>query len=200
MVAVKVVAQIDKVGGSRPLRADARRNRELVLATARDMLAAEGLSVSFDDIAKHAGVGVGTVYRHFPTKEALFEAVILDRIDQFTAKAREVEDSDAPGEAFTWFFAHVVNQVSLNQALCEAMEENTGSGFVPPETVKDDFLHVFVRLLDRAQEVGAIRPDVDITDVRALMVGCAVAERGVRARGRSDRLIAIVCDGLRGRN
>ena len=73
---------------AKPLRADARRNRDQLLAVAREMLAADGSSVSFDEIARRAGVGVGTVYRHFPTRSALFEAVIAVRVEQLTERAR----------------------------------------------------------------------------------------------------------------
>lgn len=73
----------------RPLRADARRNRERVLAAAQEAFAAEGISVPLDEIARRAGVGAGTVYRHFPTKEALFAAAIVDRVDRMTGRARE---------------------------------------------------------------------------------------------------------------
>ena len=83
----------------RPLRADARRNRARVLDVAREVFAAEGLTVPIDEIARRAGLGIGTVYRHFPTKEALFEAIVLDRIERLTALAESAPGAD-PGEAF----------------------------------------------------------------------------------------------------
>lgn len=185
-------------GTSRPLRADARRNQELVLATAREMFAAEGLSVSFDEIARRAGVGVGTVYRHFPTRAALFEAVILGRIEQFVDTANALADAEDPGEAFVGFFAHVIDQVSLNQALCDALEVSGGAAFAAPATVQHDFLEAFGVLLGRAQQAGAIRPDLDIADINDLVVGCATAERRARHRGAPDRLVGVVCEGMRG--
>ena len=85
----------------RPLRADARRNRERVLTAARAVFAEQGREAQMDDVARHAEVGVGTVYRHFPTKEALIEAVAIDSFERVTAKAQEALELDDPWEAFT---------------------------------------------------------------------------------------------------
>ena len=90
-------------GQSRPLRADARRNRNRVLEAARAAFGAEGSDVSLDEIARRAGVGPGTVYRHFATKEALFEAVVFDRIGELVEEARALLDDPDPGRAFTSF-------------------------------------------------------------------------------------------------
>ena len=88
---------------ARPLRADARRNRERVLDAARTAFAADGLSVSLDEIARRAGVGPGTLYRHFPTKEALIEAVVQDRLCRLAAEGAALRDSRDPGAAFFEF-------------------------------------------------------------------------------------------------
>jgi AcrR family transcriptional regulator len=187
----------DKTGPTgRPLRADARRNRDLVLATAREMLSARGLSVSLDEIARHAGVGVGTVYRHFSTRNALFEAVILGRIEGFVERAKALADDGNPGKAFVDYFTHLVNQVSLNQALCDSLEGDAGMGFAAPESVQREFLQAFDTLLGRAQEVGKVRSGLDIGDVLDLAIGCATAERRARHRDASNRLLAVVLDGL----
>src|ERR1700722_8679746 len=92
---------------TRPLRADARRNRERVLEAARAAFGAEGSDVSLDEIARRAGVGPGTVYRHFATKEALFEAVIFDRIGELVEEARALSDDPDPGRAFSSFAEHL---------------------------------------------------------------------------------------------
>lgn len=189
---------VDTVGPTgRPLRADARRNHDLVLATAREMLSASGLSVSFDEIARRAGVGVGTVYRHFPTRHALFEAVILGRIEQFVKRAETLADDTQPGEAFLDYFTHVVDQVSLNQALCDALEASTGADFAAPAHVQREFLQAFDTLLRRAQEAKQVRSDLDIADVLDLAIGCATAERQARHRDAPNRMVAVVLDGLR---
>jgi AcrR family transcriptional regulator len=174
------------------LRADARRNRERVLAAAEAAFAAEGLSVPLDDIARRAGVGAGTVYRHFSSKEALFQAVVLERIEQFAQQARYLAASDSPGDVFFSFFEDVIKQASLNRALCDALGETTGFAFKADTGA--EFRDAFEALLRRAQDAGAVRGDLDGDDLRALIVGCLAAER--HAAG-NRQLIRVVVDGLR---
>jgi AcrR family transcriptional regulator len=174
------------------LRADARRNRAKVLAAAEEAFAADGLAVPLDDIARLAGVGAGTVYRHFPSKEALFQAVVLDRITQFAEEARGLAAADDPGEVFFDYFVRVIKQASLNRALCDALTESTGTGF--KADAGDDFRVAFAVLLERAQAAGAVRGDIDGDDLRALIVGCLAVER--YAPG-SRHLVRVVVDGLR---
>src|SRR5258708_35087835 len=95
---------------TRPLRADAARNRARVLEVAYDTFAAEGLSVPIDEIARRAGVGAGTVYRHFPTKEALFQAVIEDRMQRLVDDGRALLESDGPGKALFTYLRSIVLQ------------------------------------------------------------------------------------------
>ncbi len=174
------------------LRADARRNRELVLDAARDLLAEHGVAVSFDAIARAAGVGVGTVYRHFPDRPALFEAVVLDRIVGFAADARAAADAEDHGAAFLAFFTRLARQVALNQALCDAMPDGGDGGVAVPAELRAEFLAALTELLTRAQDAGAIRTDVTVTDVLDLVIGFAAAGR----RGRTDTIIAIAAAGL----
>ena len=98
------------LSAERPLRAYARRNRLKVLEAAREAFAAEGIVVPLDDIARRAGVGAGTVYRHFPTKEALFEAVVADQLQLLVGDAREALRADDAGEAFFGFLATVIDE------------------------------------------------------------------------------------------
>ena len=187
---------IDKPA-EKTLRADARRNRELVVAAARDLLAEDGIAVSFDAIARAAGVGVGTVYRHFPDRCALFAAVVLDRIVAFVTDARAAADSadgadgadgTDPGAEFLGFFGRFARQVALNQALCDAMD----GGVAVPEQLRAEFLAALGDLLRRAQDAGRIRPDVSVADVLDLVIGFACAGR----RGRIDMIIAVASAGL----
>jgi AcrR family transcriptional regulator len=174
------------------LRADARRNRAKVLAAAEEAFAADGLAVPLDDIARLAGVGAGTVYRHFPSKEALFQAVVLERIDQFAEEARGLATADDPGEVFFGYFVRVIKQASLNRAICDALTESSGTGF--KADAGDDFRVAFAVLLERAQAVGAVRADIDGDDLRALIVGCLAVERYSPG---SRHLVRVVVDGLR---
>ena len=189
----------DNTGQSaKPLRADARRNRDQVLAVAREMLSADGSSVPFDDIARRAGVGVGTVYRHFPTRNALFEAVVADRVAEFTERARVLSAAvPAPEDAFCGYFAHLVGEVALNQALCEALDDGDGSAIAIPDQLRREFVRSFETLLSQAKNAGAVRPDVDVADVLDLLIGAAAAERRARSRSAPGQLTAVVLDGLR---
>ncbi|GAB3450572.1 TetR/AcrR family transcriptional regulator [Actinophytocola sediminis] len=184
-----------------PLRADARRNRAKVLAAARAAFAEQGVLVALTEIARRAGVGAGTVYRHFPSKEALFAAVVADQIDHVIADARGLLDRDDPGAAFYDFFATVIEQTSVNKALCEALE---AAGDISVDTatatatdVRHAFGAVFGGLLARAQRAGAVRDDVDLADVRALLAGCLAARRHRGEAGPVSRLATVLCDGLR---
>ena len=189
---------VTKAAAAKRPRADALRNRERVLATARELLSTEGMSVSFDEIARRVGVGVGTVYRHFPTRNALFEAVILGRIEEFTGRARALAATGTdPGATFLEYLAHLVGEVALNQALCEALESDAHAGFSVPEQTQQDFRDVLGTLLRRAQAAGEIRDDVDLAGVLDLVLGAASAERRARLRGSPNQLLAVILDGLR---
>ncbi|WP_028938166.1 TetR/AcrR family transcriptional regulator [Pseudonocardia spinosispora] len=181
---------------SRPLRADAARNRARVLEVAYETFAEEGLAVPIDEIARRAGVGAGTLYRHFPTKEALYGAVVVDRIRRFTERANELADGDEPGAALREFFAELVEAAS-NQGLVEAM---SGSGFDVAISAPDEekaFLDALQRLLTAAQRSGEIRADIDVRHVKALMVGCQAMQRYATDPDVPRQLLAVVWSGLR---
>ncbi|MFE9061568.1 TetR/AcrR family transcriptional regulator [Streptomyces violaceusniger] len=180
-----------------PSRADARRNRARVLAAARASFAAEGSMAPLGAIAERAGVGAGTVYRHFPSKEDLFEAVIADSVEGFVAEGRALAVAEDPGAAFFGFLERVVREASLNRALCEAFarEAPGRSPDVAAAGARHEFGDVLSVLLRRSQEAGAVRADVEAADVQALVAGCAAMEQG-RGPG-SGVLTAVMCDGLR---
>ncbi|MEW9551602.1 TetR/AcrR family transcriptional regulator [Nonomuraea sp. NPDC050783] len=182
---------------ARPLRVDARRNRERVLQIAQEALASDGLTISFDEIARRAGFGVGTVYRHFPTREALFEAVLLGRMERFVADARALATAEDPGRAFFGWFRAVVEQASANQALCDMLEGGQGPAFRSGTALEADFAAALGRLLQRAQRGGAVRADLVTEDVLDLLRGCLTAERRARARGGGVPMAEVVCDGMR---
>ena len=176
------------------LRADARRNRARVLAAAQEAFADEGPSVPLDEIARRAGVGAGTVYRHFPSKEMLFEAVVLDRIAWLAGQARELLDAADAGAAFFEFFDVAAEQALLNKALCDALEASTGMPMKATSDERTDFRAAFAGLLRRAQAAGAVRADVGPADLTALLAGYVAIQRQA-PEGRP--LARIIADGLR---
>ncbi|MFF8786608.1 TetR/AcrR family transcriptional regulator [Streptomyces sp. NPDC015125] len=187
-------------GVTRP-RADARRNRALVLQAARFAFEERGLGVPLGEIARRAGVGAGTVYRHFPSKEALFRATIVERIELFTDTARDLAEAPDPGAVFFRFLSSVVRLASRNKALCDALEAAGAGRFEPSPGVGQDFDDAVEVLLGRAQEAGAVRRDVGIVDLRALLVGCLSMERARMATGvesgEEGRMTVLMCDALR---
>ncbi|MFI9162269.1 TetR/AcrR family transcriptional regulator [Kitasatospora aureofaciens] len=179
-------------------RADARRNRAHILQVAQGLLATDGLRVSFDDLAQHAGVGVGTVYRNFPTKNDLFRAVVADGIRRVTAEARRLSRSGDPAQALLGFFHRLTEQATLNKALCEGFEALDGDpGLASDPEAERDFLAALGELLARAQSTGAIRADLGAADLRALVVGAATAERARADGTRPGRMTALLGSVLR---
>ena len=147
----------------RPLRADARRNREKVLRAARDAFATSGFGVPLDEIAARAGVGPGTVYRHFPTKEALFEAVITARIEDLVADARARADSADPGAAFFGFLARIGQEAAVKRDLSDAI--------AIPGALQDEMHAALALLLRRAQRAGSVRANITAAELIALLKG-----------------------------
>ncbi|MFI2607589.1 TetR/AcrR family transcriptional regulator [Kitasatospora sp. NPDC018619] len=181
----------------RPLRADARRNRAKVLAAAREAFTAEGLAVPLDEIARRAGVGAGTVYRHFPTKEALFEAVVTDTLESQAERGRAALGGDGPGEELFAFLAGLVAEAAVKMDLADAL---AGAGVEPgPGTFEaaGRLREVLGALLERAQRAGAVRGDIGPADLQALIAGAVAAERRAPAGSRPGRLTGVLCDGLR---
>jgi AcrR family transcriptional regulator len=180
----------------RPLRADARRNRDRVLAAAREAFAEHGFAVPLDDIASRAGVGPGTVYRHFPTKEALFEAVSLARVQDLVADARERAAAQDPGTAFDGFLARLAEEAGAKRDLPDAL---AGVGSHAMAEAVAELHEALATLLARAQEAGAIRPELTVADLVALFKGLLAVVRADPDPGLRARVFAVVRDGLRAR-
>jgi AcrR family transcriptional regulator len=184
----------------RELRADARRNRDRLLRTAKTAFAEEGLSVSLDDIARRAGVGPGTLYRHFPTKESLFEAVVHERLRQLLDEAVELSADADPGAAFFRFVDRMVAEAAAKQDLVDAL---AGAGVDVRTAVAAtaaELRAAIGHLLARAQASGVVRPDVTPADLMALLSGLLLALRAP-SNGQADaeRALAVLRDGLRAR-
>ncbi|HEX6353835.1 helix-turn-helix domain-containing protein [Actinophytocola sp.] len=188
-------------GGGRELRADARRNRERVLRTAQQLFATDGLGVSLDEIARRAGVGPGTVHRHFPTKEALYLAVTIDQLEQLVAEATALAATDDPAALFTQL-SRMVAMGAENAAVKSALTAAEFDLRTAAPDVAADLTGQVAELLDRAHTAGAVRRDVTVDDVMALVAGAFAAIRHANAetsQQRSAHLAQIILDGLRPR-
>ena len=176
---------------ARPLRADAVRNREKVLQAARQAFAKSGYGVPLDEIASRAGVGPGTVYRHFPSKEALFEAVVTARITDLVSDARARADADDPGEAFFGFLARIAGEAAAKRDLPDAISV-AGS-------LREDLFAALDLLLRRAQQAGAVRAGIATPDLIVLLKGMFAGLAGSTDPAVHERVFAVLADGLRAR-
>jgi len=178
----------------RPLRADAAKNRARILEAAEATFTAEGVSAPIDAVARRAGVGVGTVYRHFPTKEALFEAIVTARLEELSETTRQLAEDHAPGEALFSFLRELGRQASAKQDLFDAMAA-AGLDIKSACAASVDGLMARIdRLLGRAKLAGAVRDDVAADEVMALIVGACHSKQDDLA---CQRMVEIVCDGIR---
>jgi AcrR family transcriptional regulator len=185
---------------TRPMRADARRNYERLITTARVAFMEHGTGASLDDIAKRAGVGSGTLYRHFPTRDALLHAVLRDRIDGLLAHAGELLAEPDPDAALgLWlrrYLAGAATPRGTATVIIEAMSAewaHTGLG-----SAAAAICTALGRLLDRAQRAGSIRADIDPGDLLRLTNAIGVAsERTPDRDGYTDRMLTLLFDGLR---
>jgi AcrR family transcriptional regulator len=183
----------------RQLRADARRNRERVLAAARIVLAEQGLEANMVEIAERAGVGVGTLYRHFPTKEVLVEALVVDHLVRITEEtAAAVRDEPDPWQAFVRVLRFFARVKAEDQCLKEVYEGDFTPG---PDLLRlqQQAFGGLVDLMRHAQEAGALRPDLAPGDLPLLLsaIGSAFWLRGERGAELSGRYVTIMIDGLR---
>ncbi|MEV4129629.1 helix-turn-helix domain-containing protein [Nocardia sp. NPDC049707] len=178
-------------------RADARRNRALVLAAAQRAFAEQGTSVSLAEVARRAGVGAGTVYRHFPTKTDLLEAVMQQRIDRLATLAVEYLDAPDPGAAFFAVCTEVVSSAPRSQALCDVIQSDDGWPKALLRSAGDRFHHALGALLAAAQRQGTVRSDLEIADVLDVFTGCVAIQRRQRPGGPLLRAVAIMFDAMR---
>ena len=176
-------------------RADARRNRDAVLAAAKSAFAEHGPDASLDEVARRAGVGIGTVYRNFPTRQALLEAVMGDRLEGLRRQGEELLRSSSPGAALTEFLrAQLEHSGDCRGLAASVMISALDRGEGEP-TYCEALQQTGAALLARAQDAGEIRRDTDIDDLVRMVnaIGMATEESPERA----GRLFALMMDGLR---
>ena len=186
--------------GARVLRADAQRNRDAVIAAARERFAEEGSNAQIDDIARDAGVGVGTVYRHFPTKDDLLQALVDARFAALAERAAQAvseAEQDDPWAAFRDFILFAADLQSRDRALSQALAERSedmacaaeDSGLVATNLV----------LIDICKRAGVLREDFEMEDIPAMVcsVGAVAMAAAEKPRMRWERAVAIWLDGVR---
>ncbi|HTV12245.1 MAG TPA: TetR/AcrR family transcriptional regulator [Acidimicrobiales bacterium] len=182
---------------SRRMRSDARRNVARVLEAAEEVFASEGIGVPVDVIAERAGVGVGTLYRHFPTKEALFEAIVVHRLEALIERARELADAPDPGEALFAFVGEIAKMATEKRDLLDELARAGVDSMALHAEAKAELESTFGALLGRAQAAGDVRPDITAPEIGALLMATCLAA-GMRGVSEScDHLVKVVCDGLR---
>jgi AcrR family transcriptional regulator len=181
--------------GARPQRADARRNRELLVAAAKDVFAEQGADASMEAIAKKAGVGVGTLYRHFPTRLDVVEAVYQTDVEELWATAKRVVTELEPAAAVEAFFDAFVRYAQTKQALLtelrQAFEKKPGFRSQARELIESSFNLV----IDQAKEAGVVRPDIDGADVMQLVT--PVCTNASISAEQTARLLGMILDGMR---
>ena len=182
----------------RRMRADARRNYDLLVAEATGAIAERGADdVSLEEIARRAGVGIGTLYRHFPTRQSLLEAVFQDQVEALARQAEGFRSSPSPGSALEeWLRAMMAfgrTKRSLNTALLGALGKDSQMYSLCGQLMRD----TTAVLVERAQEAGIARRDVLPTDVMRLVHGLIMAENAAPGdEGQADRMLSLVVAGL----
>jgi AcrR family transcriptional regulator len=174
----------------RPQRADARRNFDALLAAARDAFATKGVEASLEDIARQAGVGIGTLYRNFPTRQDLLDTVYLGEIEELCLAAEKVADQP-PWEALTAWLQQFVRYAATKRAIFESLNREA-----PRFQAAREAMYAAGRpLFEQAQKSGDARPDVDFDDVLRMVSGLTAAAYVDDAQ--RDRVLAIALDGIR---
>jgi AcrR family transcriptional regulator len=187
-------AGVADVDCPRPQRADAKRNRAQLLAAARAAFTERGAAASLEDIARRAEVGVGTLYRHFPTRQALLEAVYVDEVEALCRSAEDFAD-EPPWDALVHWFDRFVEYVATKRALVEEMMATVSADAPVFRACHEAIFSAGEPLLARAKQAGVVRSDVEFMDVIRLVSGVTMIRNGTPDEIR--RILSVALDGLR---
>jgi AcrR family transcriptional regulator len=179
---------------TRPKRADARRNYEKVLTAAREAFAEGGESTALEEIARRAGVGIGTLYRHFPTRQALLEALYVDEVEDMCRSAAELDGSD-PWEALNGWFERFIAYIGTKRALAAELLNYLDQDDELFQVCRTSLFAAGEPLLKSAQEAGVVRPDVTIGEVIQMVIG--IAKIPASDPEQNAHILRIALDGLR---
>src|SRR5215472_2469698 len=181
----------------RKLRTDAAENRERILEAAKEAFARFGANTSLDDIAKQAGVGPGTLYRHFPARDALIEAVYRTEVEKMAAAQRELSEKLAPAEALRAWMLLFVDHIAAKQIIAPALNTIVGGPSKLFEGSRSQMTGAINTLVSRAIESGDIRPDLDPFDLLRALIGVANVASTPDWRQSARRLVDILLTGSR---
>jgi AcrR family transcriptional regulator len=181
---------------SRPLRADARRNREAIVAAADDLFRCDGMALQMDEVAQRAGLGVGTVYRHFPTKEALTVELVQVRVETTITRAEQTVQGSDPAGALRRFIRDMATMMGQDIGLRESFQVQVAADNQLDECVyyRQDLHERKLAMVKRAQEAGVVRDDLALEDFDALMCGMGQA---IVAGGNPALMAEVLLEGLR---
>jgi AcrR family transcriptional regulator len=179
---------------TRPKRADARRNYEKVLAAAREAFAEGGEATSLEEIARRAGVGIGTLYRHFPNRQALLEALYLDEVEEVCRSAEELDGAD-PWEALSTWFERLIGYVATKQALAGELLNYLDRDAPLFKVSRASLFAAGEPMLKRAQDARVVRADVKFSEVMQMVMG--IAKIPASDPAQIEHILRIALDGLR---
>jgi AcrR family transcriptional regulator len=180
---------------TRPKRADARRNYDKVLAAAREAFAEGGESTALEEIARRAGVGIGTLYRNFPNRQALLETLYLEEVEGICRMAEEQRESADPWEALTSWFERFIGYIATKQALAAELTNYLDRDAQLFKSSRAALWAAGEPLLTRAQEAGVVRPDAEIGDVMHMVMG--IAKIPSADPSQTTHIVRMALDGLR---
>ncbi|MFC1406036.1 MULTISPECIES: TetR/AcrR family transcriptional regulator [Streptacidiphilus] len=181
----------------RPLRADARRNRDRLVAEATAAFAAADDTVPLEDIARRAGVGIGTLYRHFPTREALVEAVYATELDEIARSAAALLEQLPPDAALRAWMDRYAQFVELKRGLVDTLRAGWASGRIATSTTRERVTGAIATILTAGAASGVFRADTEPDDVTALLLGVFLSTGPDRDSAQVARLLDLVLDSLR---
>jgi AcrR family transcriptional regulator len=182
---------------ARALRADARQNREKLLAAAAELFAASGMEVSLQAVAHRAGVGIGTLYRHFPTRNALVEATYRNEVERLCDAAVELQRTRPPDVALAEWMDRFVTYVAAKRGMADALQSITASKPELYPSTRTQLLEAISSLLESAATSGAVRADVEPEDVLRAMNAVWLVTDEQDWQARAHRLLRLLMDGLR---
>ncbi|MBE1582504.1 TetR/AcrR family transcriptional regulator [Nonomuraea angiospora] len=189
-------ASADTAATQRPLRAHAQRNRDNLIAVARAAFAAADDTVPLESIAREAGVGIGTLYRHFPTREALVEAVYAAELDDIATSAPALLERFPPQIALRAWMERYAAFTAVKRGMADALRAGQASGRIPTSTTRERITTAIATILAKGAETGALRADVDPDEVTTMLLGIFLATSARDTPEQTGRLLDLLLDAL----